>query len=62
MPEVQYQVCRALEGCQVSYVPNPETDLVYLMEGVLELGQAKCIIFKTVRLSPEVGRRGSSVP
>lgn len=44
VPEALYQVCRALEGCQVSCVPSPELGLVGLVEGALELTQVKCTI------------------
>lgn len=55
-------MCQALEGCQVSCVPNPESGLVCLMEEALELIQVKCTILKMARLSPEMGRKESNVP
>lgn len=55
-------MCQALEGCQVSCVPDLESGLVCLMEGALELIQVKCTILKMARLSPDMGRRESNVP
>lgn len=50
-------MCRALEWCQVSCVPNPEMGLVCVMERALELTQATYTILQMAGLSPEMERR-----